>query len=89
MPGQPTRNDDVDWDSWPVQDYLAENYREIHPSDAAVIAHHSEVYRGIAPGSAARSVEFGAGPTSIPCCSPRPRAVGSTRSRRAPPESGT
>lgn len=66
MPGQPTRNDDVDWDSWPVQDYLAENYREIHPSDAAVIAHHSEVYRGIAPGSAARSVEFGAGPNLYP-----------------------
>ncbi|MFD5342265.1 class I SAM-dependent methyltransferase [Streptomyces anulatus] len=66
MPGQPTRNDDVDWDSWPVQDYLAENYRALHPSDAAVIAHHSAVYRGIAPGSAARSVEFGAGPNLYP-----------------------
>ncbi|MGP4048923.1 class I SAM-dependent methyltransferase [Streptomyces sp. 2A115] len=62
----PTRNDDVDWDSWPVEDYLAENYRELHPSDAAVIAHHSAFYRGFAPGSIARSVEFGAGPNLYP-----------------------
>ncbi|GAA2964377.1 class I SAM-dependent methyltransferase [Kitasatospora cinereorecta] len=62
----PTRNDDVDWDSWPVQDYLAENYRDLHPSDAAVIAHHSAFYRRAAPGSAARSVEFGAGPNLYP-----------------------
>ncbi|MFG2503129.1 class I SAM-dependent methyltransferase [Streptomyces sp. NPDC048441] len=62
----PTRNDDVDWDSWPVQDYLGENYRELHPSDAAVIAHHSAFYRRFAPGSAARSLEFGAGPNLYP-----------------------
>lgn len=62
----PTRNDDVDWDSWPVQDYLGENYRELHPSDAAVIAHHSAFYRTFAPGSAARSLEFGAGPNLYP-----------------------
>ncbi|GAA1528856.1 hypothetical protein GCM10009730_42630 [Streptomyces albidochromogenes] len=62
----PTRNDDVDWDSWPVQDYLAENYRELHPSDAAVITHHSEFYRRFAPRSAARTVEFGAGPNLYP-----------------------
>ncbi|MGW7052458.1 class I SAM-dependent methyltransferase [Streptomyces sp. NPDC054887] len=62
----PTRNDDVDWDRWPVQDYLAENYRELHPSDAAVIAHHSAFYRRFAPGSVARSVEFGAGPNLYP-----------------------
>ncbi|RUP65987.1 hypothetical protein SSPNP10_22370 [Streptomyces sp. NP10] len=61
-----TRNGDVDWDSWPVQDYLAENYRDLHPSDAAVIAHHSAVYRGIEAGSAARTVEFGAGPNLYP-----------------------
>ncbi|WP_405902110.1 class I SAM-dependent methyltransferase [Streptomyces sp. NBC_00656] len=62
----PTYNDDVDWDTWPVQDYLAENYRELHPSDAAVIAHHSAFYRRLAPGSAARSAEFGAGPNLYP-----------------------
>lgn len=66
MCGTPTRNDDVDWDAWPVEDYLAENYRELHPSDAAVIAHHSAFYRRLAPGSAARSVEFGAGPNLYP-----------------------
>ncbi|MFE3371117.1 class I SAM-dependent methyltransferase [Streptomyces sp. NPDC059173] len=66
MPGQVTRNDDVDWDRWPVQDYLAENYRDLHPSDAAVIAHHSAVYRRIRKGGAARSVEFGAGPNLYP-----------------------
>ncbi|MFE3665409.1 class I SAM-dependent methyltransferase [Streptomyces sp. NPDC059164] len=66
MPGQVTRNDDVDWDRWPVQDYLAENYRDLHPSDAAVIAHHSAVYRRIRRGGAARSVEFGAGPNLYP-----------------------
>ncbi|THA77355.1 class I SAM-dependent methyltransferase [Streptomyces sp. A0642] len=66
MGGTPTYNDDVDWDSWPVQDYLAENYRELHPSDAAVIAHHSAFYRRLEPGGAARSVEFGAGPNLYP-----------------------
>ncbi|MEU6352288.1 class I SAM-dependent methyltransferase [Streptomyces sp. NPDC047072] len=61
-----THNDDVDWDRWPVVDYLAENYRELHPSDAAVIAHHAAFYRGLAPGGVARSVEFGAGPNLYP-----------------------
>ncbi|WP_461087052.1 class I SAM-dependent methyltransferase [Streptomyces deserti] len=61
-----THNDDVDWDRWPVADYLAENYREVHPSDAAVIAHHSAFYRRLAPGSLAHSVEFGAGPNLYP-----------------------
>ncbi|MET9574040.1 class I SAM-dependent methyltransferase [Streptomyces massasporeus] len=61
-----THNDDVDWDRWPVADYLAENYREVHPSDAAVIAHHSAFYRGLPPGGIARSVEFGAGPNLYP-----------------------
>ncbi|AZP15728.1 class I SAM-dependent methyltransferase [Streptomyces aquilus] len=61
-----THNDDVDWDRWPVADYLAENYRELHPSDAAVIAHHSAFYRRFAPGEIARSVEFGAGPNLYP-----------------------
>ncbi|MEV6018997.1 class I SAM-dependent methyltransferase [Streptomyces sp. NPDC051997] len=59
-------NDDVDWDSWPVEDYLAENYRELHPSDAAVIAHHSAFYRQFAPGTVARSAEIGAGPNLYP-----------------------
>src|SRR5918992_1114727 len=29
-----THNDDVDWDRWPVADYLRENYREVHPFHA-------------------------------------------------------
>ncbi|MEU5213142.1 class I SAM-dependent methyltransferase [Streptomyces sp. NPDC020742] len=62
----PVRNDDADWDRWPVLDYLAENYREIHPCDAAVIRHHSAFYRQFAPGSVARSLEFGAGPNLYP-----------------------
>ncbi|PZT71272.1 class I SAM-dependent methyltransferase [Streptomyces sp. SW4] len=61
-----TRNDDVDWDRWPVTDYLAENYRRLHPADAAVIAHHSAYYRRLGPGSVAASVEFGAGPNLYP-----------------------
>ncbi|CAL9358206.1 class I SAM-dependent methyltransferase [Streptomyces sp. enrichment culture] len=61
-----THNDDVDWDRWPVADYLAENYRALHPSDAAVIAHHSAFYRGLPRGGVARSVEFGAGPNLYP-----------------------
>ncbi|MEU4871562.1 class I SAM-dependent methyltransferase [Streptomyces sp. NPDC021608] len=59
-------NDDVNWDRWPVEDYLAENYRELHPSDAAVIAHHSAFYREFAPDGVARSVEIGAGPNLYP-----------------------
>ncbi|MFK4226584.1 class I SAM-dependent methyltransferase [Streptomyces sp. NPDC019890] len=63
---RPLRNLDADWDRWPVLDYLAENYREIHPSDAAVIRHHSAFYRQFAPGSLGRSLEFGAGPNLYP-----------------------
>lgn len=59
-------NDDVDWDRWPVQDYLTENYRELHPSDAAVIAHHSDFYRRFPADGIGRSVEFGAGPNLYP-----------------------
>ncbi|MCQ9132183.1 NNMT/PNMT/TEMT family class I SAM-dependent methyltransferase [Streptomyces hilarionis] len=59
-------NDDVNWDRWPVEDYLAENYRELHPSDAAVITHHSAFYREFAPDGVARSVEIGAGPNLYP-----------------------
>lgn len=62
----PTRNDDVDWDGWPVQDYLAENYRELHQADAAVIAHHAAFYRTLPPGGVERSLEFGAGPNLYP-----------------------
>ncbi|MGW7265323.1 class I SAM-dependent methyltransferase [Streptomyces sp. NPDC054842] len=61
-----TLNNDVNWDTWPVDDYLAENYRELHPSDAAVIAHHSAVYRGFKPNALASTVEFGAGPNLYP-----------------------
>ncbi|MER6784048.1 class I SAM-dependent methyltransferase [Streptomyces sp. NPDC000658] len=59
-------NDDVNWDRWPVEEYLAENYRELHPSDAAVITHHSAFYREFAPDGVARSVEIGAGPNLYP-----------------------
>jgi len=59
-------NDDVNWDRWPVQAYLTENYRELHPSDAAVIAHHCDFYRRFPADSVGRSVEFGAGPNLYP-----------------------
>jgi len=62
----PIRNRDVDWDAWPVEDYLTENYRQMHPADLAVIEHHSQFYREFAPDSIARSVEFGAGPNLYP-----------------------
>ncbi|MFF9132675.1 class I SAM-dependent methyltransferase [Streptomyces sp. NPDC014806] len=68
----PIRNDDVDWDGWPVEDYLAENYRELHPCDAAVIAHHAAYYRTLPAGSLARTVEFGAGPNLYPLLSAAP-----------------
>ncbi|MEV7081142.1 class I SAM-dependent methyltransferase [Streptomyces sp. NPDC093516] len=61
-----THNDDVDWDRWPVADYLAENYREVHASDAAVMAHHAAFYRALPAGGIARAVEFGAGPNLYP-----------------------
>lgn len=60
------RNGDVDWDSWPIGTYLAENYRELHACDDAVIAHHSAVLRDIAANSMARAVEIGAGPNLYP-----------------------
>ena len=60
------RNADPDWDRWPVPVYLAENYRNLHESDDAVIAHHSAVYRELAAGSLGRAVEIGAGPNLYP-----------------------
>ncbi|MDX2560820.1 class I SAM-dependent methyltransferase [Streptomyces sp. TX20-6-3] len=60
------RNQDADWDAWPVTDYLAENYRRLHPCDVGVIHHHAAVYRRIAPGSLARTLELGAGPNLYP-----------------------
>jgi hypothetical protein len=62
----PLRNLDVDWDQWPVADYLSEIYRELQPEDDAVIAHHSAFYRGFEPGHFARSLELGAGPNLYP-----------------------
>ncbi|MFJ9799937.1 class I SAM-dependent methyltransferase [Streptomyces sp. NPDC101145] len=62
----PLGNDDVDWDRWPVPAYLAENYRRLHPCDAAVIAHHADFYRTCVTGPVARAVEFGAGPNLYP-----------------------
>ncbi|MFK0213458.1 MULTISPECIES: class I SAM-dependent methyltransferase [unclassified Streptomyces] len=60
------RNRDADWDAWPVDDYLAENYRLLHPLDVGVIRHHAAVYRRFAPGSLPRTLELGAGPNLYP-----------------------
>ncbi|MFF1510330.1 class I SAM-dependent methyltransferase [Streptomyces sp. NPDC058326] len=60
------RNRDADWNAWPVADYLAENYRRLHPCDIGVIRHHSALYRRCAPGSLARTLELGAGPNLYP-----------------------
>jgi hypothetical protein len=60
------RNGDVDWDRWPVTDYIAENYRELHSADALVIEHHSSYLSGLAPDSVDRSLELGAGPNLYP-----------------------
>jgi hypothetical protein len=60
------RNADPDWDRWPVPVYLAENYRDLHESDDAVIVHHSAVYRGLARGGLGRAVEIGSGPNLYP-----------------------
>ncbi|HEY0814470.1 MAG TPA: hypothetical protein VGE11_14425 [Pseudonocardia sp.] len=59
-------NADVDWHRWPVSTYLAENYRNYHVSDDAVIAHHSAFYRDLAPQSLSRTVEIGTGPNLYP-----------------------
>lgn len=59
-------NADADWDQWPVTDYLAENYRRMHPSDATVIRHHAGFYREIPADGLRRSLEFGAGPNLYP-----------------------
>ncbi|OLB81056.1 MAG: methyltransferase [Actinobacteria bacterium 13_2_20CM_2_71_6] len=61
-----TTNALADWDRWPVADYLAENYRVLHPSDDAVLVHHSAFYRRFAPGELAATLEFGAGPNLYP-----------------------
>jgi hypothetical protein len=60
------RNDDVDWNQWPVETYLAENYRRLHRADAAVIDHHSRFFRQLAPDGIDLSVEVGAGPNLYP-----------------------
>jgi NNMT/PNMT/TEMT family len=60
------RNADVDWDQWPVTDYITENYRELHPSDAAVIDHHSAYLARFASDRFDRSLELGAGPNLYP-----------------------
>ncbi|MFJ3583229.1 class I SAM-dependent methyltransferase [Streptomyces sp. NPDC090127] len=62
----PRHNRDADWNAWPVADYLAENYRLLHPCDIGVIHHHAAFYRRFAPGGIARSLEFGAGPNLYP-----------------------
>jgi hypothetical protein len=64
--GVTVHNAQVDWDQWPVQRYLAENYRDLHPADATVIDHHSAWYRAIPADSVGLSLEFGAGPNLYP-----------------------
>jgi hypothetical protein len=59
-------NSAADWDRWPVAYYLAENYRVLHPSDDAVLVHHSAFYARFAPGELARTLELGAGPNLYP-----------------------
>ncbi|WP_327378045.1 class I SAM-dependent methyltransferase [Streptomyces sp. NBC_01216] len=60
------RNRDADWNAWPVAEYLAENYRRLHPCDRDVIRHHSAFYRQFPPDSLARTLELGAGPNLYP-----------------------
>jgi hypothetical protein len=64
--GDVLRNADVDWHAWPVERYIAENYAELHPADAAVIDHHSAFYRGLPPDGLGVTLEFGAGPNLYP-----------------------
>ncbi|MGK5683272.1 hypothetical protein [Actinoplanes sp. URMC 104] len=64
--GEPLRNRDVDWDLWPVSDYVDEIYRAVQPDDDAVLAHHSAFYRRFEPGHFGRSLELGAGPNLYP-----------------------
>lgn len=63
---QTWHNDDVDWDAWPVETYLQENYHTMHGADAAVIDHHSRFFRDLPPDSIDLSVEVGAGPNLYP-----------------------
>ncbi|XVV15868.1 hypothetical protein ACQP2X_16410 [Actinoplanes sp. CA-131856] len=60
------RNQDANWDLWPVPDYLDEIYREVRPDDDAVLVHHSAFYRRFPPGHFGRSLELGAGPNLYP-----------------------
>jgi hypothetical protein len=62
----PLFNRDVDWDRWPVSDYVDELYRRILPSDDAVIVHHSAFFRRFPAGHFGRAVEVGAGPNLYP-----------------------
>jgi hypothetical protein len=62
----PLRNGDVDWNQWPVNVYINENYRELHPADEAVIDHHSAYLSQLAPDSVDLSLELGAGPNLYP-----------------------
>jgi hypothetical protein len=66
MPEPVLRNGDVDWNDWPVDDYLDEVYRDLHPSDEAVIEHHSVFYRTLPANSVEQSVELGGGPNLYP-----------------------
>ncbi|MFI8106680.1 class I SAM-dependent methyltransferase [Streptomyces sp. NPDC086023] len=60
------RNAHADWDRWPVEDYLEENYRRLYACDAAVIRHHSAYCRPLPAGSVAEALELGCGPNLYP-----------------------
>jgi len=49
-----------------VQDYLTENYLELHDADRAVIAHHSAYMRNLPADGIDESLEFGGGPNLYP-----------------------
>ncbi|SDZ09926.1 hypothetical protein SAMN05444365_105311 [Micromonospora pattaloongensis] len=65
-PAAVRRNGDADWDAWPVPDYLAENYRELHPADVAVIDHHARYYGQLPADGIDVGLEVGAGPNLYP-----------------------
>ncbi|MFF5076388.1 hypothetical protein ACFY36_05005 [Actinoplanes sp. NPDC000266] len=60
------RNQDANWDLWPVPDYLDAVYREVRADDDAVLVHHSAFFRRFPAGHFGRSLELGAGPNLYP-----------------------
>src|SRR4051794_32812722 len=63
---RPLFNRDVDWDRWPVSDYVDELYRRTLPSADAVIVPRSAFFRRFPAGPFGGGVERGAGPSLYP-----------------------